>query len=124
MLVGDGESLGEGGEAGPLSSKGKNRDRSRKGKAGGRKGRKSHAKKGGGESAEILESDGEYVVAGAGEGEDDVGVGAGVIAGLEGMEVDPNEPTYCYCGQVSYGSVRSFLPFSSRGQPLSYSPDC
>jgi hypothetical protein len=24
---------------------------------------------------------------------------------LEGMPVDPNEPTYCICSQVSYGAM-------------------
>lgn len=39
---------------------------------------------------------------------DPAGVDAGTTR-LEGMKVDPNEPRYCYCKDVSYGTVRLLL---------------
>ena len=34
-----------------------------------------------------------------------VGVGVAHSAGILDMPVDPNEPTYCLCNQVSYGGM-------------------
>lgn len=35
--------------------------------------------------------------------------------GEEGMPVDPNEPTYCFCDRVSFGKVSSLLALTPCG---------